>query len=234
MLQKELKVLITSVSAMMVLVFSCSSNTEKKHEGSAVHNKEISEQADMCRKLVSISQEKDFNVLKTAPVSIQPEDIKDKSRYQELDKAFYDRYLGDSEIVQDWIGESAHPPDLQTDHLFWGALDLDNDLCQVIIYEHFSYNGNEDRLILLNLDENREVIGTTIIAGRVSSPGGDIKYSSKIWRDRFHVFRTEKGIVGQKPGKYKYQKDSIVLKYALNAKQIELTGKDSIRKSYWE
>ena len=235
MLKKELKGLIIIALPVVALFLSCSSNTEKEHEaGSLVHTKKISGETDRCGSFLSIVPDKDFNVFRRTPVSIHPGNIKDMERYQELDKAFYDRYLAGSDLIHDWIGESGHPPDLQTDHYFWGMLEMDNDLCQFIVYEHFSYNGNEDKLILINLDENGEVIDTKIIAGRVSSPGADIKYSSKIWKDRFHVFITEKGTIDRKGGKYKYQKDSVVLKYKLTGQRIELTGKDSLRDTYWE
>jgi len=234
MLPKATRTLIVSVFVMGLLLFSCSPHTEKKPEDPVPSGNKVSRQEDTCRKFLSIAPDKDFKILKRTPVSIEPEEIQDMERYQKLDKAFYDRYLAGSDMVHDWISGSDHPPDLQTSHFFWGALQLDNDMCQFIIYEHFSYNGNEDKLILLNLSENGEPIGMSIIAGRISSPGADIEYSSKIWKDRFHVYRTEKGTIGHKAGKYKYQKDSIVSRYELTGHKTELIGKDSLRQTYWE
>jgi hypothetical protein len=68
----------------------------------------------------------------------------------------------------------------------------------------------------------------------ISSPGGEVRYSSKIWKDRIHLFRTEKGIIDRKPGKSKYQKDSVVVRYRLAGQQIEVTGRDSTRQVYWK
>ncbi len=107
-------------------------------------------------------------------------------------------------------------------------------MCQFIIYEHHSYNGTEDRLLLLNLNEEGRVMGTYQVAGTISNPAGEVRYSSRIWKDRFHIFRTEKGLIGRKPGKSQYQKDSVVLKYQVADHKIEMTGRDSIRRVYWE
>jgi len=219
---------------VLALLISCSPSREKKTSDSPDQKEQMDQARDVCSDLISIGPEKDFNIFRNEPVRISPDHIKEKDRYQKLEKAFYDRYLAGSDMVHDWINGSDHPPDLQTSHFFWGALQLDNDMCQFIIYEHFSYNGSEDKLILLNLGEDGEPIGSRIIAGRISSPGADIQYSSKIWEDRFHVFRTAKGAIDHKADKFKYQKDSVVSRYKLTGHQIELTGKDSLSETYWE
>ncbi|GEM_PF-4666596 len=219
---------------LLILLLSCSDFKNKKHHDPTQRQDSTSKHNDPCLSLADRSPDKDFNIIKSVPAFISPDDIKNKTHYQKLDKEFYDRYLSSSELVNDWLGESEHPPDLQTAHFFWGALDLNNNMCQIIIYEHFSYNGNEDKLILINLDESRKVISRHIIAGRITNPAVDIKYSCKIWRNRFHVFMTDKGIIDHKPGRRQYQKDSIVTRYKMAGQKIKITGRDSSRQVYWE
>jgi hypothetical protein len=169
-------------------------------------------------------------------LKLSDQDI-DNRKFKEIEDEYYTKFIEPNEMFRK-RKESYKRGGIDTSHYYFAIIKQDSN-CLIIVYEYFTLNHSENKLFLIAVDANGNLLTTLQIAELTNFAGGIQSTYSKIKGNRLLLFAITHKILGpynEETNQYQYLMDSITVTYNIEDwSHIELVTSDTTENlEYWK
>jgi hypothetical protein len=158
------------------------------------------------------------------------EKLKNKN-FRLIDRKFYDKYLNDKEVFQNWGNDLNEHWEIK--HKLVGFIESD-EICKLLIYEKFYWDVTEEKIFLLLINQNGDLIDKYLIAEYSDYAGGRLRTRSNFSKNEMTVISIDNGINDQDGDRYQYYYDSIISNYEFKNNNYILIKSDTSNTTHWK